>query len=300
MKKNSNSLKHKPSVLSVSSCVILTAYVIVLFAIMLWAVVFSLTDFNEDIFFSKSRRYLVFPSKLNWGNYQKVYDFYTIIVEAGAGTRGVFLPEMFLNSILYALGTAFAGALAPCIMGYVAGRFRFHRLVGFIDAIVLVTMVLPVVGSLPSQVRIIYGLGLNDSFFGLWIMAFGFANMYYFVCKAMFKGIPMEISEAAHIDGAGNFQIMVRVILPLAVPTFLSVMLLMFVSAWNNYTTALVFAPNKPTAAYGLFIFIQNTRVSEPTLKMAGAMLLMGPILLLFIFLNKKLMGNVTLGSVKG
>ncbi len=297
-----NKLMHKPSVLSVSSFIVLLIYSVTLLAIMAWALVFSFTDFETDIFFNalnKSKSYLVLPSKIHFENYKKVYDWYKVTVEYGLGTRDVMLPEMFLNSILYAVGVSFMSALAPCLMGYVGGRYKF-KFVKVIDTVVLVTMVLPIISSLPSQIRIVFGLGLDNSFLGLWIMAFGFAGMYYFVFKATFSGIPFELSEAAHIDGANNFQIFIQIIMPVAKTTFLTVMLLGFVSAWNNYETPLVFAPNKPTAALGLFRLTQNTRVSEPTLKMTGAMLLLAPILILFIFLNKHLMGNLTIGSVKG
>lgn len=295
-----NSIKHKPSALSVSSLIILIVYSLIFISALLWALSFSFVDFDNQIEynFDNGNSYLVFPNKFDFRNILGVYEKIKKEVAFGAGTKIITLPEMFLNSLLYALGVSFAGTLAPCIMGYVTAKynFKFNKI---IDTVVIVTLILPIVGALPSQLKVVIGLKLNDSIPGLWIMAFGFANMYYFVFKAIFKSLPEALYESASMDGAGEFKIFLRIMLPLVKTTFSSVMLVGFVAAWNNYTVPLAFAPNKPTAAYGLFTLVQGTR-AMPTEKMTGAMILMIPILVAYIFLNKKLMGNLTMGSVKG
>ncbi len=296
-----NRIKRKPSILVISSLIVLLIYTLILLAVLIWGLEFSFVDYQNDIYFNKEngRSFLVFPSSFNFDNVVKVFENMKQTVPDGLGTRDVMLPEMFLNSILYALGVSFCSTLAPCIMGYITARFKF-KFNRIIDVIVIVTMIIPIIGSLPAQIKLVYRLGLDNSFFGLWIMGFGFANMYYFVFKAIFKGIPDSIYESAMLDGASNFRIFIQIMLPLVRTTFLSVMVIGFVAAWNNYTTPLAFAPNKPTAAYGLFLFIQSTRISEPTLKMMAAMMLMIPILIVYATCNKFLMGNLTMGSVKG
>lgn len=276
-------------------------YSIIFILALLWALLFSFVDYDNDIFFNiaNNKSYLVLPSKISFQNIEKVYLVMVKTVPYGTGTRDVMLPEMFMNTLLYAFGSAFFNALAPCMMGYITAKFNF-KFNRFIDTLVIITMILPIVGALPATIHIVSTLTLMDSIPGLWIMAFGFANVYYFVFKAAFKSVPSSLNESASIDGAGNVRIFIQIMLPLVKTIFLSVMTVMFVSAWNNYTTPLAFAPNKPTAAYGLFLLVQGTRTSDPTLKMTGAMILMVPILILYAFLNKKLMGNLTMGSVKG
>lgn len=294
-----NKIRHKPSLLTVSAFIVLVVYSLILLSVFIWAFVFSFADFENDIWFSKTKSYLVWPSKWSFDNVAKVYEYMKITVPYYETTRDVMMPEMFLNSVLFALGGSFFVSLAPCMMGYIASKFRF-KFNGVIDATVLTVMILPIVGALPSTVQLVYGLHLDNSFIGLWIMNFGFTSMYYFVFKAAFKEIPDSLSESAKMDGAGNLRVYVKIMMPLVKITFFSVMLIQFIGIWNNYTTPLVFAPDKPTAAYGLFTFIQSTRISEPTLKMTGAMILMIPILLIYATLNKKLMGNLTMGGVKG
>ena len=166
---------------------------------------------------------------------------------------------MFGNSILYAVGSGFAMAAAPCLMGYITARFdfKFNKIV---DAAVLISMILPIVGSLPSTINIVYGLKLDDTFLGLWILSFGFTNMYYFIFKASFSGIGKAYSEAAEIDGANNLTIFFQIMMPLVKTTFMSIFLIAFVRMWNDYNRPLAFAPNLPTASFGLFRFLQNTR----------------------------------------
>lgn len=291
-----STLKHKPSILSVSSLILLSLYAFTIVAIFVWAIVFSLTDYMEDIFIANE--YFVWPKHLNFKNYVRVYEVFSVQVEAGIGYRLVMLPEMFLNSILYAAGTAFFGMLAPCIMGYITQRFHY-KFNAIIDAIVMITLILPIVGSLPSSMRIVYGLSLNDSFFGFWIMGFSFTNMYYFVFKATFKAVPSALSEAAYIDGANNLKIFFMINIPLVKTTMLTVFTVMFVGNWNTYTTQIAYAPNLPTISYGLYRFIHGSQISEPTLMMAGAMLLLVPILVFYVLGNKFMMGNLTVGSLK-
>ena len=287
-----------------SSGVVLTIYTLILLAALIWAFVFAFVDFENDIMSNinnPNRSYLVWPQKWNFSNIVDVYNSIYCEIPYGTSKRVILLPEMFVNSILYSLGVSFMSTLAPCIMSYVTAKFRF-KFNTVVDSIVLITISLPIVGALPSQIRIVYGLNLDNSIIGLWIMAFGFASMYYFVFKAAFIAIPNSLSESASLDGAGNFRIFIKIMLPLVKITFASVMLICFVSAWNNYTTPLAFSPHKPTVAYGLFRLIQGwgTRINEPTLKMMGAMMLMIPILIVYALLNKKLMGNLTVGGVKG
>lgn len=290
-------LKHKPSVLSVTSLVILLIYSIIILLVFAWAVVFSLTDYTTEIFLRN--RYLVMPAKIHFENFAKVYEYFRVEIEQGAGTRFVYLPEMFLYSVAFSVGRGFFGALAPCLVAYAATKFKY-RFNQIIDGIVFVVMILPIVGSLPSSIRVVYALNLNDRMIGLWIMGFAFAGMYYFVFKAAFHAVPNALSEAAVIDGANNHQIFLLINFPLVKITFLSVFTLVFVGNWNDYTTPLVYARSLPTAAYGLHLFIHQTKISQPTLMMTAAMLLMFPMLLLYIFANKFLLGNLTMGGVKG
>ena len=104
------------------------------------------------------------------------------------------------------------------------------------------------------------------------------------------------------IDGASNWKIMTSITLPLVRNTFFTVMLITFISFWNDYQTPLIYLPSYPTVALGMYHMGSTTEngLSTVPMRMTGAMLMLVPILILFSLLHKKLMGNLTMGGIKG
>ena len=116
-------------------------------------------------------------------------------------------------------------------------------------------------------------------------------------CVEIAKGKSVDVIE---IDGASNPRIMFSVILPLAKGTIFTVMLLTFVQFWNDYQTIMVYFPSKPTLAYGMYKYSFDNKVSSVTMQVTGCMFLILPIFILFLFLRNKLLGNMTIGGIKG
>ena len=125
--------------------------------------------------------------------------------------------------------------------------------------------------------------------------------MYFFVYHAFFKGVPDAFREAAEIDGASDFTIMVRIFFPLAVKIILTVFLIQFVALWNDYQTPLLYLPTHPTLAYGVFYlsYFQLHEWYHTPIRMAGCIMLVIPILIIFIAFKNKLMGDISLGGIK-
>jgi ABC-type glycerol-3-phosphate transport system permease component len=208
---------------------------------------------------------------------------------------------MLLNTILYAGGGAFVNAFVQCITAYLCARYAF-KLSGIVYGAVIFAMVLPVVGSLPSEVAMARSIGLYDHIWGVWIMRANFLGMYFLVFHEMFKALPASYSEAATIDGASDWQILWRICFPLAKNTFFTILLLNFVTLWNDYQISMVYLPSHPTLAERLH-FLQKSSDGlgnfQPV-KIAAAFILMIPIMTLFLCFHKRLMGNLTIGGVKG
>ena len=118
----------------------------------------------------------------------------------------------------------------------------------------------------------------------------------------MFRGIPKDFDEAAYIDGAGNFAIFFKIIFPISVGTYVTIALINFISFWNDYTTPLIYMPNIPTVAYGLYGFIQEStegdKVGTP-IKLAACMLVFIPNFVIFLVFRNKLIGNISMGGLK-
>ena len=276
--------------------IVLTLYALSLIALLLWALK---TSFQSQYEFRTN--IIGLPKDWTW-NYGMVYDkFYYEVFFEGVGTLYIGMDRMFLYSFLYAIGCAFMNTLVPCITAYMCARFPY-KFGKVITSVVIVAMVLPIVGSLPSEIQVARFLGLYDHIWGLWIMKGNFLGMYYLVFLGVFKGIPKEFDEAAKIDGAGEFTVMTRIILPVVSNTFFTVMLLYFIQYWNDYQTPLVYLPHYPTIALGLSFMSISTdyEMSSVPARMTAAMLLLIPILVVFLFAHKRLIGNLTVGGIKG
>ena len=121
------------------------------------------------------------------------------------------------------------------------------------------------------------------------------------VLFAAFSAIPKTYSEAATIDGAGTFTIMLKIIMPLVANTIATVFLMYFIQYWNDYQTPLLYLPSYPTIAYGLYQFVWTTfdAVSTENVKLAACLVVAIPIIVLFSVFNKKLVGNLSMGGIK-
>ncbi len=285
----------KFNVLGIILLVFLIIYALSLFTPILWAVLSafkSTSEFRINI--------VGLPKKWTW-NFSHVFKVFYVRIYTDAGAKDIGMGMMYVYSILYALGCSFFNAFIICITAYATARFDF-KLSKIIRTIVIVVMVLPIVGSLPSEIRMARLLGLYDHIWGLWIMKANFLGMYYLVFYGMFKSLPMAYTEAAKVDGAGNFRILFRIILPLVKNTFFTIMLINFITYWNDYQVPLIYIPSYPTIAYGMFIMSKtnDNGMSSVPMRMTGAILMLAPILLLFTVFQKRLLGNLTMGGIKG
>lgn len=294
-KPETNKSREHLSVLTIILLIVLILYAVSLFVPLGWALITAFknqSDFRINI--------IGFPKQWVW-NFSYVLQKFTVTVQTEEGEKLVGMGMMYLNSLLYSVGCAFFGTLVPCITAYMCARFNY-KFSKVIYITVIVVMIVPVVGSLPAEIRMAQALHLYDHIWGLWLMKANFLGMYFLVFHGIFKSLPMAYFEAAKIDGAGNFRILFRIALPLVRSLFFTVMLINFITFWNDYQTPLIFMPSFPTVALGMFHMAttaENTLATIP-MRMAGAMLLLVPILIVFLFTHKRLMGNLTVGGIKG
>ena len=282
----------KLSPFSVVLFTILFLYSISLIGIIFWGLITSLKDGFEI-------RYNItgLPDKVTLNNYVVALSKFRIPLLY----KDVYMPEMYLNSILYAGGGALIATFVPCLCGYLTGKFDY-KFSKIITAIVLFCMIMPIVGSLPSEIQMAKALGIYNKIWGTWVMKFNFLGMYFLVFQTIFKSFAKEFTEAAKIDGANNYSIFFRIMLPLVKNTFFTVFLILFIQFWNDYQIALIYIPDYPTIALGAYRFSisQEGELGSIEMKISGAMLVFIPIFIVYAIFNKRLMGNLTLGGVKG
>lgn len=283
---------------SVTICIIgslLGLYALSMLFVLFWGI---MSSFKADLAFALDP--ISFPKKFVFENYALAWKVF--YVRAGKTVPvDIYIEEMLLNSILYAGGSALVQATVQFTMAYVAARFAF-KFGKIVYTIVILGMIIPLVGTEPSALAIASFLNLRDSILGMFVMKGYFLGMYFLVFYEMLKAFPKDYDEAAYIDGASNLTVLTRIIAPLSATTYFTIVLLLFVTYWNDYTTPLLYMPNIPTAAYGLLTFWTNPQSSEAAntpVQLAASAIMMIPTLLLFLAFHKKLLSNITIGGVK-
>lgn len=290
------------SVLKILLFVVLLLYACSLLVPALWALLTSLKSYEE---YSILENVTGLPRIKSFAdivaNYKEAWQQGYAYASVNGQMLYFTIPEQIVNSLLYALGCMITATMTPCLTAYVCARYPY-KFSKVIHNIVIFAMVIPIVGSLPSELEMVRTLGIYDTFWGLWIQKANFIGTYFFVFYAQFKMIPETYAEAARMDGASEFATMVRIILPMAKGTIGTVALLKFVEFWNDYQIPMVFLPSRPTLGYGMYLFSQRIGqvISSVPMRISYMIVVITPILLLFILLHKKLMGNISVGGIKG
>ena len=205
-----------------------------------------------------------------------------------------------VNSVVIALMTTVFSMVTATLGGYGISRFRFRGR-GALSYIVLTTQVLP--GSLLMiPLYIIMGnLQLLDTRLGLVIAYATFSVPFCtWMMKGFFDSIPLSLEEAAKVDGAGRFRCFATVVMPLTVPGLVATGLFAFINGWNEYLFASTFMKSYEnwTLPMGIASFQGQYTTNWGTL-MAGSVLVTIPVVVLFLALQKHLVGGMTAGAVK-
>ena len=133
----------------------------------------------------------------------------------------------------------------------------------------------------------------------MYILQANFLGMYFLVFYATFRSLSWEYAEAAFVDGASHFTVMTRIMLPLVKSTILAVGVMVFIGFWNDYQTPMIYMPSHATISFGLFQFT-NASGGSPSEVPAASIVVMLPMLIIFIILKDKFIGNLTVGGIKG
>lgn len=292
MTKKSGAGRGKTSPFFVVLFVLLAIYSLILIGLLVWAMISAFKtprDFQTNP--------VGLPEKIV-NNFGEAIKLYKIQVGGVKGRpRYAMFPQMLYNSVLYSVGCALFNTIVICLTAYCCARYKY-RLSKIVYAVVLVTMTIPIVGSLPSQIQVAQTLRIYNEIWGMWLQSASFLGLYFLVFYETFASLPNSFFEAARIDGADDLSLIFRIALPLAKNVFLTIFLLNFITYWNDYQTPLLFLKSMPVLSYGLYLITQSN--AYVPMIMAAATVVLAPVIVIFIFANKKLMGNLTVGGIKG
>ena len=251
----------------------------------LYAFSISISGSNSII----STEFHILPKTITMDNY------ITILTERPFG-------RWFVNSLLLSALTVLLTMLVAVPAAYVFSRMRFVGRKRTLY-ILLVLNAFPAILSMFAIYRIIKTLNLLNSYMGLvFIYAGSMAIFVFWNMKGYFDTIPVEIEEAAMIDGATQLEQVTKIVLPLAKPTIAVTAMMVLVYVWNEYIFAINFMTGSDTytLAAGLYS-LQATEMSGSWPIFSAASLIVSlPILIVFFALQKNMTEGLTSGGVKG
>lgn len=221
------------------------------------------------------------------------------------GYQEVFAANLglwFINSVIFAISITILHLILDSLAGYALSRIKFpgNRIIFFI---ILGTLMIPGVVLLIPRFIILQQLGILNTYQGMIIPlaadAFGI-----FLMKQFFDTVPVEIEEAAQVDGASRFRIFFRIILPLATPALTALAIFSFQGQWNNFMDALIIIGGNPNL-YTLTLGLATLRgASGETLRwhqfLAGAVITTVPLAVVFFMFQRYFVEGTSYSGLAG
>ena len=260
------------------------AYLLAALFPLYWVLKISLT--STKLLFKESSN--LFPSRVTLEQFSSLF----------ASTP---FPTFFKNSIVISSFTAIIATILAAGCGFALSRFVF-RWQGLIRGLLLTTQIFPLVLLITPLYKLFIALHLVDTPQGL-ILIYTVFNLPFavFLMQGFFDGIPVELEEAALIDGCSRFQALWRVVLPLTRPGLVATLGFVFTGAWSEllFGLMLINSDTNKTVAVGLLSFVGKFGVDWGQIT-AAAVLSLLPVLLFFALIQKYLVTGLTAGAVKG
>ena len=228
----------------------------------------------------------VLPSGIHWQNY----------IDA---IHAVPFGRFFLNSTLVTAACVLGNLLLCSLAGYAFARFRFFgRDVLFV--VILATLMVPFQVVMIPTFLIMKDLGLIDNL-GALILPNLVTPFGIFLMRQFFRTLPIELEEAARIDGCSRLDTLFRIVLPLSGPALATLAVITFLYSWNDFLWPLIViqSENHMTLQIGLSTF-QGAHATDWTLLMAGNVMAVLPMLLVFLLAQRQFVNSIAAAGVKG
>ncbi|MBI5865233.1 MAG: carbohydrate ABC transporter permease [Planctomycetes bacterium] len=257
---------------------------------LIWLVCASLKR-NEDFFTS---RFLPAGSGFLGVAWERLtLDHFRSLAQLGIGRAA--LISVFLASV-----TAVVATMAAAMGGFALARLRFpgRRLA---ESLVLAAIIIPPTLLLAPGYQLLFQLGLLDTMAGLILPAAAPAFGVYLFRQATLSSVPPQLLEAARIDGCGDISAFFKIALPLVMPMVSAFLMITFLGTWNNFLTPQVVLQTPSNFPLAVTVAqLRGVYYQEYGLLMAGTLVSIAPLLLLFLLLQRDFISGLTSGAVKG
>jgi len=269
---------------------------------LIWAIVTSVKPKDEIFAWPPT----LWPHAWTFENYRALFAGKQAYYQGGAAAASAVPPsayflDWFFNSVIIALGTTAISTIVSTLAAYSLTRFRFpgQRAVPYLA---LVGYMVPSIIFVFPMFLVMVDLRLTDTLLSL-VLGYVCITLPFsmWLMWAFFRGVPVEIEEAALVDGASRFRVFFEIVLPTAWPGIVAAAVFTLIVSWNDYLFGRVFinsTENLPLTV-GVMLFFDGTHV-DWGLMMASTVLMTVPMAILFAFLQRHLVAGFGAGAVKG
>jgi multiple sugar transport system permease protein len=230
-----------------------------------------------------------FPTKFwHWENFRRVL------------TESMPFLRYMINTMIIVVGNILGVLLSCSLVGFAFARLRF-RGSKVLFYILIVTMLIPWQALMVPQFLFFVKLGWYGTYLPLIVPSFGGTAFFIFLIRQYMRTIPKDLDDAARVDGLNTWQIFWRIILPLSTPVLTVCAVFTFLASWNNLLGPLIYldSDEKFTVAIGLANLV--TRADTPwNLTMAANLVTILPTVIVYFFVQKKLIGGIASVGLKG
>lgn len=233
--------------------------------------------------------FLSLPSEIHWENFSNAMEKAKILVS-------------MKNSIIITVCCVVIIVLVAATAAYAIGRQYKKRFYRFYETLLVASMMLPFQVIMIPVYRMYKNLNLLNTRSGAIIMIAGLGIAYSTIMMIGFvRRIPVELEEAAELEGAGRFRIFFTIILPLLKPILATVATLQFLSVWNEFNVSILLLQNEAikTIPMQQYVFFGAYGADYNT-AFAAAVITMIPVIIVFLVLQKQVVTGMTAGAVKG
>lgn len=262
------------------------AYALSLLFPFLWTFYNSLKENRE--FFAEGGVWSL-PKKWMISNYVNVWKEYDLVI-------------YFVNSIkITVIGTIF-GLMNSAMAGYVVSKYEFKGR-NFIYGTAIAVMLIPGIGSLGALYKFMNRTHLYNTHTGVILLYMGGLGISFLILHGFFKGLSWSYAEAAFVDGASDWVVFLKIMLPQAKPALGAVAIIQGINIWNDYFIPFMFLQdnNKFTLGVGLRQIVLEQSYSADWTKMFAAMIIATiPILIVYAIFQNTLIENTVAGGLKG
>ncbi|MEK3913954.1 carbohydrate ABC transporter permease [Paenibacillus sp. FSL H7-0331] len=243
---------------------------------------------NEEIFGSLS----LWPNQFLWDGYTKGW--------VGSGQYSFSL--FFMNTFKLVIPTVIFTVISSTIVAYGFARFNFP-LKKLLFSLMISTLMLPNAVVIIPKYILFKNLGWLNSYLPFIVPAMLATSAFFiFMIIQFFRGLPRELDESAKMDGCNSFVILVRILLPLAMPALISAAIFQFIWTWNDFFNSLIYITSVKnfTVALGLRMALDNSTSVAWNQVLAMSVVAVVPCILVFFFAQKYFVEGISTTGIKG